>query len=217
VYNKLNNKGQGGELMENEQEKDILTPKEKKLDFGKNLLLYVHDLSYLIAIMMIVFLLLFRVVVVSGSSMEDTLKNGDYLLLLSNVFFTEPKQGDVIVASIDSFENGIPIVKRFIAVAGQTVRIEASSGHVYVDGELIEENYIYHDPYYTYERHYEITVDEGCIFVMGDHRRVSFDSRNGQIGLLDKREVLGKAIFLFLPGVDEITKTRDFSRIRVLP
>ena len=190
---------------------------EEKLGWRKTIVLYLHDIAWYLAAICLLFLLVFRVVIVSGTSMNYTLLDGDYLLLLSNVFFTEPKQGDVIVASKDSFENGIPIVKRVIAVAGQTVRIEASSGHVYVDGELIEENYIYHDPYYTYDRDYEITVDEGCIFVMGDHRRVSFDSRNGQIGLLDKREVLGKAIFLFLPGVDEITKTRDFSRIRVLP
>ena len=203
--------------MDNEQEKQTAPEKDEKPGLGKTLLLYVHDLSYLIAAMMIVFLLLFRVVVVSGTSMENTLKNGDYLLLLSNVFYTEPKQGDVIVASKDAFEDGIPIVKRVIAVSGQTVRVEAATGCVYVDGERLEEDYIYDDPYYTYDRDYEITVDKGCIFVMGDHRRVSSDSRNSQIGQIDKREVLGKAIFLFLPGIDDVTQARDFARIRVLP
>ena len=203
--------------MEHEQSNEVHITQKNKQGLGKTLLLYVHDLSYLIAVMMIVFLLLFRVVVVSGTSMEDTLKNGDYLLLLSNVFYTEPKPGDVIVASKDSFENGIPIVKRVIAVGGQTVRIETSSGNVYVDGELVEEKYIFDDPYYTYDRDYEVTVEDGCIFVMGDHRRVSSDSRNAQIGQLDNREVLGKAIFLFLPGADPATKERDFSRIKVLP
>ena len=203
--------------MEHEEEKEVQVTKTDKNSMGKTLLLYIHDLSYLIAIMMIVFLLIFRVVVVSGTSMENTLKNGDYLLLLSNVFYTDPEPGDVIVASKDSFENGIPIVKRVIAVSGQTVRIEASTGHVYVDNKLVEENYIYDDPYYSYDRDYEVTVGDGCIFVMGDHRRVSSDSRNSQIGLLDKREVLGKAIFLFLPGIDDLTQSRDFSRIKVLP
>ncbi len=94
----------------------------------KNILTYLHDLVYLLAGVLLVLLLLFRVVVVSGGSMNDTLINGDYLILLNNVFYGEPKQGDIIVASKDSFKNGEPIIKRVIATEGQEVDIDFEAG-----------------------------------------------------------------------------------------
>lgn len=189
----------------------------KKQTIGRTILLYVHDLAYLIAIMMIVFLFLFRVVVVSGGSMNDTLVDGDYILLLSNVFYREPKAGDIIVASKDSFENGVPIVKRVIATEGQTVDIDFNRSIVYVDGVALDEPYI-SSPTNVYEGvQFPLTVDEGCVFVLGDNRSVSCDSRSPKIGLLDEREILGKAVFLFLPGADSSSSQRDFSRIGVMP
>ena len=189
----------------------------KKPSLGETILLYIHDLAYLIAVMMIVFLFLFRVVVVSGASMNNTLVDGDYLLLLSNVFYKEPQQGDIIVASKDSFENGVPIVKRVIATEGQTVDIDFVRCIVYVDGQPLDEPYISSLTSNFEGVHFPLTVDEGCVFVLGDNRIVSFDSRNPAIGLLDEREILGKAIFLFLPGTNRGTEDRDFSRIGVLP
>ena len=192
----------------------------RKLSFWETLLLYVHDLSYLIALMMILFLFVFRVVVVSGDSMNDTLIDGDYLLLLSNVFYSEPKSGDVVVACKDSFENGVPIVKRVIAVEGQTVDIDFSKNMVYVDGKRLDEPYIKEDIAYIYSSErlsFPLTVEEGKIFVLGDNRRVSLDSRNTRVGLIDKREVLGKAIFLFLPGAENGAIRRNFERIGVMP
>ncbi len=188
-----------------------------KASLGETILLYVHDLAYLIAIMMIVFLFVFRVVVVSGPSMNNTLVDGDYMLLLSNVFYKEPQPGDIIVASKDSFENGVPIVKRVIATEGQTVDIDFIRCIVYVDGKPLNEPYI-SSPTSNFEGvHFPLTVDEGCVFVLGDNRLVSCDSRNPSIGLLDEREILGKAIFLFLPGTNGGTDNREFSRIGVLP
>ena len=189
----------------------------KKPSLGETILLYIHDLAYLIAVMMIVFLFLFRVVVVSGASMNNTLVDGDYLLLLSNVFYKEPQQGDIIVASKDSFENGVPIVKRVIATEGQTVDIDFVRCIVYVDDQPLDEPYISSLTSNFEGVHFPLTVDEGCVFVLGDNRLVSFDSRNPAIGLLDEREILGKAIFLFLPGTNRGTEDRDFSRIGVLP
>ena len=183
-------------------------------EVGKSILLYLHDLSYLIAAMMLVFLLLFRVVVVSGPSMNNTLLNGDYLLLISSTFYSEPQAGDVVVASKDSFENGVPIVKRVIATEGQVV--DLLDGYVYVDGVKLNESYTLGSTYANGGTQFPLTIDEGCVFVMGDNRTVSMDSRNPRIGLLDKREILGKAIFLFLPGADEFAHKRDFSRIGVL-
>ena len=179
----------------------------------KNILTYLHDLVYLMAGVLLVLLLLFRVVVVSGPSMNDTLIDGDYLILLNNVFYGEPKQGDIIVASKDSFKDGEPIIKRVIATEGQEVDIDFTQGIVYVDGNALEEDDIKNLTTRPEGVEFPLTVDDGCIFVMGDNRDGSKDSRNPEIGLIDTREVLGKAFFLILPGGDQSTKIRDFSRI----
>ena len=153
--------------------------------------------------------------VVSGSSMYDTLVNGDYLLLISNVFYQEPKAGDVIVASKSTFDNGAPIVKRVIATEGQEVDIDFSRGIVYVDGVALDEPYIY-SPTTTFEGVvFPVKVEPGCIFVMGDNRMDSKDSRDPEIGLIDTRQVMGRVLFLFLPGVDH-GGNRDFGRIGVV-
>ena len=172
-----------------------------------------HDLVFLIAGVLLVFSLLFRVVVVSGGSMNDTLVDGDWLLLVGNVLYREPKPGDIIVASKDSFEDGAPIIKRVIATQGQEVDI--IDGVVYVDGQALSEDYTL-DPPSTYPYasvSFPLIVEEGCVFVMGDNRNISKDSRSPEIGLVDTREILGKALFLFFPGTDEGVSARDFDRI----
>ena len=195
------------------------TPKKKKqekLPWQKNLLLYMHDLVYLLAIVVVVFLLLFRVVVVSGTSMNNTLMNGDYLLLVGDIFYRQPKQGDVIVASKKTFENGAPIVKRVIATEGQWVDIDFKSGIVYVDNVALDEPYTL-TPTTTPEGvKFPLQVKEGCVFVMGDNRNDSKDSRDPDIGLIDRREILGKVLFLFFPGDNYNRVERDFGRIGVV-
>ena len=114
--------------------------KEEKLDWQKNTLLYVHDLMYLLLIVMLLFVLVFRIIVVSGASMKMTLLDGDYLLLLSNTFYHQPKQGDIVVISKETFDNGKPIVKRVIATEGQTVDIDFENSIVYVDGVALQED-----------------------------------------------------------------------------
>lgn len=202
--------------MEEEQKSKIPKGEEEKLSWQKSIMLYLHDLIYMLTAIMLVFLLLFRVVIVSGSSMYSTLWDGDWLLVLSSVFYHEAQQGDIIIASKDSFRDGEPIVKRVIADEGQTVDIDFEAGIVYVDGTPLEEDYIYNLTT-TYEGvDFPLTVDEGCIFVMGDNRRESKDSRNPEIGLIDKREILGKAIFLMFPGTNEGYSERNYDRIGVL-
>lgn len=202
------NYGEIRESMHPDQQKDV-----QKQKTNINILLYLHDLTYLLCVILLVFLLCFRIVIVSGSSMKNTLVDGDYLLLLSNVFYSEPKQGDIIVASKDSFDNGAPIVKRVIATAGQEIDIDFSTGEVFVDGQLLEETYISSPTSYHDGVQFPLTVDDGCLFVMGDNREWSKDSRYADIGLIDCREVLGKALFLFLPGTDKGNTARDFGRI----
>ena len=145
--------------------------------------------------------------------MKMTLLEGDYLLLLSNTFYKEPEHGDVVVISKKSFDNGAPIVKRGIATEGQTVDIDFNEGVVYVDGVALSESYINNLTTNSWGTSFPLTVDENCIFVLGDNRAVSKDSRDPDIGQIDCREVLGKAIFLMFPGDDRGDETMDFKRI----
>lgn len=197
----------------NKQQEGSEQTKKQKLGWEKSLLLYLHDLIYMLAIVLVVFLLLFRVVVVSGFSMYSTLTDGDYLLLVGNLFYRDPKVGDIIVASKDSFDHGAPIIKRVIATEGQTVDIDFEQGIVYVDGQALEEDYTNTPTNLREGMTFPLTVEENCVFAMGDNRNDSKDSRSLEIGQIDRREILGKAVLLMLPGVDKTTDVRDFSRI----
>ena len=195
--------------------------KEKKSDatcqsWQNEVLSYLHDMVYLFSAIVIILLLVFRMVVVSGSSMYDTLKHGDYLLLLSNSFYKEPEPGDIVVISKESFDHGTPIVKRVIATEGQTVDIDFEAGIVYVDGVALEEPYTYTPTETGGGVKFPLTVYEGFVFVLGDNRNGSRDSRYPEIGLIDKREIIGKAIFLVLPGGGAFDDERDFGRIGVI-
>lgn len=199
------------------QAKPARDKRPAKTDPQKNALLYLHDFVYLLAVILVLLLLCFRVVVVSGSSMYDTLLDGDYLLIINNIFYRTPKQGDIIVVSKKAFRDGEPIVKRVIATEGQTVDIDFEAGIVYVDGEALVEDYVYSPTTVSEGVSFPLTVEEGCVFVMGDNRGISLDSRDPEIGLIDCREILGKAIFLFFPGTDSGATQRQFYRIGALP
>ena len=186
---------------------------EEKVTLSQSVVLYVHDLTYMLLSVILVFLLLFRVIVVTGDSMYDTLWDGDFLLLLSNVFYSRPEQGDIVVISKKSFDDGKPIVKRVIATEGQTVDIDFEQGIVYVDGQGLQEPYIRDLTTQDRGTRFPLTVAPGCIFVLGDNRPVSRDSRAPEIGQIDTREVLGKALCLMLPGTHHGSLPRDFDRI----
>ncbi len=194
---------------------------EEKPNWRKTLLVYAHDVLYLLAAL-VIFSLFLRVVVVDGTSMNNTLKDGDYLLVLSNVFYRDPQQGDIIVCSKETFDNGAPIVKRVIATEGQKVDIDFNAGIVYVDDVPLDEPYTM-TPTSLYEGvDFPLIVGENCVFVLGDNRNGSRDSRHPSIGLIDEREVIGKVIFLFIPGTNGVDyagdprESRDFSRIGVV-
>jgi len=189
---------------------------DKNLSWQENIVLYLHDWVFLLFAVLIVFLLFFRVIVVSGDSMYSTLWDGDYVLLLSNLFYREPQQGDIIVVSKKSFNNGAPIVKRVIATEGQTVDIDFAEGIVYVDGDALIEPYINNLTTNPEGMIFPLVVDQNCIFALGDNRQVSRDSRDPIIGQIDSREILGKALFLMLPGTSHGDYPRDFSRIGVV-
>ena len=191
-------------------------PERKEGTITKTILGYIHDLVYLLGAILVVFLILFRVVVVSGPSMQDTLVDGDYLLLIGKPFYTQPAQGDIIVAAKDSYGNGTPIVKRIIATEGQVVDIDFDAGIVTVDGQILEEPYIKNLTTRFEGTVFPLKVEPGCVFVLGDNRMNSKDSRDPVIGLIDTREIIGKAILLFVPGTDGGNVERDYSRIGAL-
>ena len=194
----------------NTSEKDV------KTDWKKSVVLYLQDLIYMLIGIFLVFLLFFRVIVVSGDSMYSTLLDGDYLLLLGNVFYQEPEFGDIVVISKESFDHGTPIVKRVIATEGQTVDIDFEQGIVYVDGLALDEPYINSPTTMNEGNRFPLTVEDSCVFVLGDNRGVSRDSRDPVIGQVDKREILGKAIFLMVPGTSHGNQIRDTGRIGVV-
>ena len=180
------------------------------------LFVLLHDLVYILAAVTIVFVFAIRLVGVDGDSMYPTLHHADYLALLSNVFYQDVEAGDIVVMTVPYFENE-PIVKRVIAAEGQTVDIDFEQGVVYVDGEALEEPYINEPTHLDYNDmgqglDYPVTVPEGCIFVMGDNRNRSADSRFAPVGMVDERDVLGKVLCILLPGSDADTG-RDFGRI----
>ena len=148
--------------------------------------------------------------------MNMTLVDGEYLLLVNNIFYVEPEQGDIIVASKDTFKNGEPIIKRVIATEGQWVDIDFETGIVYVNGNPLDEPYTNTPTNLDEGVSFPLMVDDGCVFALGDNRNSSKDSRSLEIGQIDKREILGRAIFLFLPGNDPVTEKKSFDRIGAL-
>ena len=188
----------------------------RKENIKNTVLLYLHDFVTWLVVILLVFLVLFRVVVVSGPSMKQTLVHGDYLLLINNIFYGEPEQGDIVVVSKDSFKDGEPIIKRVIATEGQWVDIDFGAGVVYVNGNALDEPYTNTPTNLDEGISFPLMVNEGCVFVMGDNRNESKDSRSLEIGQVDKREIMGKALFLFLPGKDENTGKMNFNRIGAL-
>lgn len=185
---------------------------------ANELYILLHDLVYILAFVTLFFVFCVRTVRVVGTSMFPTLENADQVALLSNALYHNVSQGDIVVAVKPEFSDE-PIVKRVIATEGQTVDIDFQAGIVYVDGQPLQEDYIF-EP--TYREFYEegvifpLTVDEGHVFLMGDNRNNSYDSRYALIGQVDERCILGKVLMILFPGESPKYDTeRDFGRIGV--
>lgn len=189
--------------------------KKEKRSFLYDIYSLLHDLVYILAAITLIFVFLVRLVGVNGESMLPTLYHGDYLALQSNVIMGDLEYGDIVVARKLEFRDGEPIVKRVIATEGQTVRIDYdNNGELYVsvDGVVLDEPYINEEMLPIYEVPMEVTVEKDCIFVMGDNRNHSSDSRVESIGQIKLDQVLGKVLCIILPGKDAVTGERDFSR-----
>ena len=170
-----------------------------KYTWQQNVALYLHDIVYMLVAVMVLLMIFFLVIVVDGPSMENTLLNGDYMFLVSNLFYKNPQPGDVVVVSKQAYSNGKPIVKRVIATEGQEVDIDFQEGIVYVDGEPFEEAYISELTRNKLDFIGPQTVPENCVFVMGDNRNASTDSRDKRIGMVDVRLIIGRAYCVIYP------------------
>jgi len=128
--------------------------------------------------------------------MIPTLADGDKLIVWGVGY--EPQRGDVVI--VDSYTAyGKPLVKRVIAKGGDTISIDYNTGAVTVNGELLQEDYIAEPTYLGYDVVFPYTVPEGFVFVMGDNRNASLDSRSSSVGCIDERDILGKVLVRFLP------------------
>ena len=189
---------------------------EKQTAKGRDLYEWVQSLVGSVLVVVAIFTFVIRMMGVDGHSMLNTLQHGDRLLVVNSMLYHDYKYGDIVILRKNGVFDDDPIVKRVIAVEGQTVDIDFAEGIVYVDGEALEEDYI-REPTYTAEgTEFPLTMPEGSIFVMGDNRNGSSDSRDYRLGTVDTRYVIGKAAFLIFPGPDYETEKRDFKRIGVI-
>lgn len=180
---------------------------------------WLFDLLQPIAAAVIIAVLLMSFVIptigVVGPSMRETLQNGDRLIAVKGWLCGEYRRGDIVVARKDSFDED-PIIKRVIAVGGETVMIDFESGTVSVDGTALKEDYIREITHLDEGMTFPLTVPEGCVFLMGDNRNNSDDSRDPLLGTVDERELIGRAVFLLYPGRDAVSGERDFHRIGMI-
>lgn len=160
----------------------------------------------------VLFTFFVRLIGVSGGSMQDTLYTGDRLLVLNSVF-CDFQPGDVVVVNDYNAELDETLVKRIIAVGGQTVDIDFTSGVVYVDGQPLEEPYTKEPTYKSDSIRFPLTLEEDEVFVMGDNRNHSTDSRSGQLGPVKEGYLQGKAVLLLLPGTNPDLGAREWDRI----
>jgi len=166
--------------------------KKRSLD----MLEWYEALVFALVVFVIGFSFLFRIILVNGSSMHPTLKENDRLIIYAAGY--QPRRGDVVV--LDAYiDYGKPLVKRVIALGGDTVDIDEATGAVAVNGETLQEDYIAEPIREFGDVEFPLTVPAGTVFVLGDNRNASTDSRDSDVGCVDSRDVLGRVVFRIAP------------------
>ncbi len=184
-------------------DKEINKPQQKSSALDE-ILDWIESFVFAIFLVLLVFIFLFRTVVVDGTSMLPTLENSQRLVLTH--FNYSPQRGDIIVANSPGLNK--TIIKRCIGVEGDNIIIDYAENTVTVNGEVIDESYLgeemeilpsFDTTYQISDTQFEYNVPEGCIFAMGDNRNGSRDSRDAYVGFIDVDDVLGKAVLRFYP------------------
>lgn len=157
---------------------------------------WVEAVIYAFLAIFIIFTFFFRIVGVDGDSMKNTLHDGDWLVI-SN-FNYAPQRKDIVVITQPNIKHE-PLIKRVVALAGDTVDIDFVRGIVYVNGEVQDEPYITEPTAVQGDVAFPLTVPEGKVFVMGDNRNESWDSRFSAVGFIDEKYLLGKAAVRLFP------------------
>ena len=176
---------------------------KKKTSFVEELIDWIETLFFSFLTVVLLFTFVFRTSEVIGPSMYPTFvgrddttgQTGDMLIYLSCV--NNYKNGDVVV--VDSIAFNEPIIKRVIAVPGQTISVDYENGVVYVDGVALDEPYTASPTNNREDFNGPLTVPEGYVFVMGDNRNNSTDSRSNLVGLIREEYVMGRALFRVKP------------------
>lgn len=171
---------------------------EKKGRFQSSFYDWGEALIVSLIFIVLLFTFVVRLIGVDGSSMFPTLHDND-VMVVSNLGYT-PAKGDIVVLNKESFIPG-PIVKRIIATEGDEVNIDFALGRVYVNGEELQEDYIneFDLPMDFEGMEFPQTVPEGCVFVMGDNRNASTDSRDPALGMVDERYIIGHVLAVIWP------------------
>ena len=173
--------------------------KREKGSLASDLFDWAEALVYALALLVVVCAFFVRLSGVQGTSMYPTLDNGDQLLLLS-FGYNEPERGDIVVLMADDFMDQ-PLVKRVIGIGGDAIDMDPS-GTVTVNGEALYEPYINDlngQDMYLGDIQFPLTVPDGQVFVMGDNRNGSSDSRKAEVGTIPYEKIVGKAVFRLFP------------------
>ncbi len=183
-------------------DEDVVAEEDEKAskspEFLRELYEWTGSIVGVLAVLVLVFLFAVRIIGIDGRSMENTLFDGEWVVV-SNICY-EPQRGDVVIFAKNDFLDGKPLVKRVIGVAGDTINIDFDLGVVYVNGEAVDDSNYVKEPTTSWaDMSFPLTVGEGHLFVMGDNRNHSTDSRDSRVGLVDERELLGKVYFRLLP------------------
>jgi len=164
--------------------------------------LYVYDffgsISGALFTVFIVFTFLFRMVDVDGDSMLNTLSDGDWLCI-SSLYF-EPEYGDIVIISREN-TNEPPIVKRIIGKENDVIDIDFHNNTVSVNGKILDEPYVSTPTQRSFDVSFPLTVPENCVFVLGDNRNHSLDSRSSLVGFVDENRILGKVLVRLTPEI----------------
>lgn len=164
--------------------------------FRDELFEWVRNIAIILTAVILIFVFAFRVIGVDGDSMLPTLHDKDWMVI-SKLFYV-PEPGDIVVLTKKQFMEQ-PIVKRVIATEGQEIDIDFDTGTVTVDGVVLDEPYIKEKTRRQFDMSFPAVVPENCVFVMGDNRMHSSDSRVSSLGMVDERYILGRLLFRIYP------------------